>query len=96
LIFLDQPTDDLVIPDDLIPHLPCPAQRPPTPAPAQGANEPAMIAADNGASGKFTVRLPRSLHRKLAEQVRREGVSLNNLPRFSVSSSAWQFEQKVV
>jgi antitoxin HicB len=28
-------------------------------------------------SGKFTVRMPRSLHRKLAEQAEREGVSLN-------------------
>lgn len=28
-------------------------------------------------SGKFTVRLPRTLHRKLAEEARREGVSLN-------------------
>ena len=28
-------------------------------------------------SGKFTVRVPRSLHRKLAEEARREGVSLN-------------------
>lgn len=29
------------------------------------------------ASGKFTVRVPRSLHRKLSEEARREGVSLN-------------------
>lgn len=28
-------------------------------------------------SGKFNVRLPRSLHRKLAESAQREGVSLN-------------------
>lgn len=28
-------------------------------------------------SGKFTVRVPRSLHRKLSEEARREGVSLN-------------------
>ena len=28
-------------------------------------------------SGKFTVRVPRSLHRKLTEEARREGVSLN-------------------
>jgi len=38
--------------------------------------EPSLPAAD-GTSGKFTVRMPRSLHRKLAEQARREGVSLN-------------------
>ena len=28
-------------------------------------------------SGKFTVRVPRSLHRKLSEEAHREGVSLN-------------------
>jgi antitoxin HicB len=28
-------------------------------------------------SGKLTLRMPRSLHRKLAEQAEREGVSLN-------------------
>jgi antitoxin HicB len=39
--------------------------------------EPSLPTADDGASGKFTVRMPRSLHRKLAEQARREGVSLN-------------------
>lgn len=31
----------------------------------------------NGYSGKFQVRLPRSLHRDLAEQAEREGMSLN-------------------
>jgi predicted HicB family RNase H-like nuclease len=30
-------------------------------------------------SGKFVVRLPRSLHRRLAERARQEGVSLNAL-----------------
>ena len=38
---------------------------------------PSLPSADRKASGKFTVRVPRSLHRKLAEQARREGVSLN-------------------
>jgi antitoxin HicB len=38
--------------------------------------EPSWSTEDNG-SGKFTVRVPRSLHRKLVEQARREGVSLN-------------------
>ena len=36
--------------------------------------EPSYV---SGYSGKFQVRLPRSLHRDLAEQARREGVSLN-------------------
>jgi predicted RNase H-like HicB family nuclease len=30
-------------------------------------------------SGRFNLRLPRSLHRRLAEQARHEGVSLNQL-----------------
>ena len=30
-------------------------------------------------SGKFVVRLPRSLHRQLVESAEREGVSLNQL-----------------
>jgi predicted RNase H-like HicB family nuclease len=30
-------------------------------------------------SGRFNLRLPRSLHRRLAEQARSEGVSLNQL-----------------
>lgn len=38
--------------------------------------EPALPV-ENQPSGKFTVRVPRSLHRKLAEEARREGVSLN-------------------
>jgi antitoxin HicB len=39
--------------------------------------EPSLPAADDEPSGKFTVRVPRSLHRKLTEQARQEGVSLN-------------------
>jgi antitoxin HicB len=34
---------------------------------------------DEDYSGKFVVRLPRSLHRQLAETAEREGVSLNQL-----------------
>lgn len=36
-------------------------------------------AADEEYSGKFVVRLPRSLHRPLAQAAEREGVSLNQL-----------------
>lgn len=39
--------------------------------------EPSLPAAERESSGKFTVRVPRSLHHKLVEQARREGVSLN-------------------
>lgn len=36
-------------------------------------------AGDDKYSGKFTLRLPKSLHRSLAEMADREGVSLNQL-----------------
>jgi hypothetical protein len=45
LIFLELSTDDLVVPDDLLPHLPSPEQRPPEPVPDQGGLEPALLAA---------------------------------------------------
>jgi len=39
-------------------------------------------------SGKFVVRLPKYLHRRLAEQAAREGVSLNQYVASLLSSSA--------
>ena len=36
-------------------------------------------------SGKFVVRLPKSLHRELAESAKREGVSLNQLVNVALS-----------
>ena len=36
-------------------------------------------AGDSAFSGKWVQRVPRSLHRRLAERARREGVSLNTL-----------------
>lgn len=42
-------------------------------------------ASDEGYSGKFVVRLPRSLHRQLAETASREGVSLNQLVNVSLA-----------
>ncbi len=39
--------------------------------------EPSPPDAEDGPS-KFTVRMPRSLHYKLVEQARREGISLNH------------------
>lgn len=38
-------------------------------------------------SGKFVVRLPRSLHRQLAETAEREGVSLNQLINVALAQS---------
>lgn len=41
-----------------------------------GIPEPSPVL-DGTYSGKFLVRVPRSLHRRLAERARREGTSLN-------------------
>ena len=38
-------------------------------------------------SGKFVVRLPRSLHRQLAETAEREGVSLNQFINVALAQS---------
>jgi antitoxin HicB len=40
---------------------------------------PASVDADESYSGKWQLRAPRSLHRRLAERAKREGVSLNAL-----------------
>ncbi len=39
-------------------------------------------------SGKFVVRIPKSLHRQLAEQAQREGISLNQYVESLLSSKA--------
>ncbi len=44
-------------------------------------------ASDEDYSGKFTLRLPKSLHRRLAELADREGVSLNQLVLTMVAQS---------
>lgn len=38
-------------------------------------------------SGQFTLRLPRSFHRRLTEEAHKEGVSLNQLIMFRLSES---------
>ena len=43
---------------------------------------------DEEYSGKFLVRIPKSLHRKLAKQARYEGVSLNQLVGSMLSSGS--------
>lgn len=40
---------------------------------------PPSVAGDDAFSGKWQQRVPKSLHRKLVERARREGVSLNTL-----------------
>ncbi len=47
-------------------------------------------AADEEYSGKFVVRLPRSLHRQLAQAAEREGVSLNQLVNVALAQSVGQ------
>lgn len=42
---------------------------------------------DDRPSGKFTVRMPRSLHRKLTNQAKQEGVSLNQLVNVTMAES---------
>lgn len=42
---------------------------------------------DEDYSGKFVVRLPRSLHRQLAETAEREGVSLNQFINVALAQS---------
>jgi antitoxin HicB len=46
--------------------------------------------ADEEYSGKFVVRLPRSLHRQLAETAEREGVSLNQLVNVALAHTVGQ------
>ncbi len=40
---------------------------------------------ENNYSGKFVVRIPKSLHQKLAIQAQKEGVSLNQLALYKLS-----------
>jgi antitoxin HicB len=49
--------------------------------------EPSTPPLEEEWSGKFTVRIPRSLHRKLAEQAGREGVSLNQFVATSLAET---------
>lgn len=48
--------------------------------------EPASLLEEQP-SGKFTVRVPRSLHRKLSEEARREGVSLNQFVNVALAET---------
>jgi len=47
-------------------------------------------APDEDYSGKFVVRLPRSLHRQLAETAEREGVSLNQFINVALARAVEQ------
>lgn len=46
-------------------------------------------------SGKFTVRVPRSLHRKLSEEARREGVSLNQFVTVALAETVGVRQAKI-
>lgn len=49
-------------------------------------------------SGRFNVRLPKSLHRRLAESAAREGISLNQqvVSMLSESIATYTFEERLV
>jgi antitoxin HicB len=49
--------------------------------------EPSLPPLAEETSGKFTVRLPRSLHLKLIKQAEREGVSLNQFVATSLAET---------
>lgn len=51
-----------------------------------GEDIPEAIPADYEYSGKFTLRIPRSLHRQLAMQAEAEGTSLNQYCQYLLSS----------
>lgn len=44
-----------------------------------------LPASDNNYSGKFVLRLPKSLHKKLAEEAEKEGVSLNQYAMYKLA-----------
>ena len=46
---------------------------------------PEPVAATEGFSGKFLLRLPKTLHRKLSYESQREGVSLNQYALYKLS-----------
>ena len=41
--------------------------------------------ADTGVSGKFTLRLPKTLHHRLSEEAKKEGVSLNQYALYKLA-----------
>ncbi len=54
--------------------------------------EPAPVAEERY-SGRFTLRLPKSLHRRAAEQAEREGVSLNQFVNVALAEAVGQRAQ---
>jgi antitoxin HicB len=55
--------------------------------------EPAISFA-NQSSGKLTLRLPRSLHRRIAEQAEREGVSINQFITAALAQTVGTLQQR--
>lgn len=53
-------------------------------------------APDEDYSGKFVVRLPRSLHRQLAQTAEREGVSLNQFVNVALARAVEQANPSIV
>jgi predicted HicB family RNase H-like nuclease len=53
-----------------------------------------LPATEQDYSGKFVLRLPKSLHRRLAQQAEQEGVSLNQYAVSLLSEATGQTEAK--
>jgi len=51
---------------------------------ANGFDVPEPLA-ENNASGKFTVRLPKTLHQRLTHEAKQEGVSLNQYALYKLA-----------
>jgi antitoxin HicB len=52
-----------------------------------GREIPEPVPENDDFSGRFVLRLPKSLHRDLADRAKRENVSLNQLTTYLLSSS---------
>ncbi|MEG6614916.1 type II toxin-antitoxin system HicB family antitoxin [Peptococcaceae bacterium 1198_IL3148] len=52
-----------------------------------GIEIPEPVPEDDEFSGRFVLRLPKSLHRDLADRAKRENVSLNQLTTYLLSSA---------
>jgi len=49
---------------------------------------------EEGYSGKFNIRIPKSLHRKLDKQAKKEGVSLNQYVVYALSHATGVAEER--
>jgi antitoxin HicB len=64
-------------------------------AKGEGRPVPPPSVADEEYSGRFLLRVPRSLHRRLAQQARREGTSLNSYCTAALAGSVGMAEARI-